>query len=153
MSYTPTSWTTGDTITASALNKIEQGIADAGGGGAVIITDNGTALDKTYAEIYALVESGTPCYISYTAGKASGGLDETYTYKVVLFPVVLVYKYNNDYRVMAVSSSQGSVSPHSYVGLPAIWTYMASNSSAYPTFLKQAYVNEQYLSASSYRDI
>jgi len=33
MSYTPTTWTTGDTITASALNKIENGIADAGGGG------------------------------------------------------------------------------------------------------------------------
>ena len=31
MSYTPTSWNTGDTITASALNKIENGIADAGG--------------------------------------------------------------------------------------------------------------------------
>lgn len=33
MSYTPTTWTTGDTITATKLNKIEQGIADAGGGG------------------------------------------------------------------------------------------------------------------------
>jgi len=30
MSYTPTTWTTGDTITASAMNKIEQGIANAG---------------------------------------------------------------------------------------------------------------------------
>ena len=32
MSYTPTTWTTGDTITATAMNKIEQGIANAGGG-------------------------------------------------------------------------------------------------------------------------
>lgn len=32
MSYTPTTWNTGDTITASALNKIENGIANAGGG-------------------------------------------------------------------------------------------------------------------------
>lgn len=31
MSYTPTNWNTGDTITASALNKIENGIANAGG--------------------------------------------------------------------------------------------------------------------------
>ena len=30
MAYTPTTWTTGDTITASAMNKIEQGIANAG---------------------------------------------------------------------------------------------------------------------------
>lgn len=33
MSYTPTTWNTGDTITPSALNKIEQGIAEGGGGG------------------------------------------------------------------------------------------------------------------------
>lgn len=33
MSYTPTNWNTGDTITAAAMNKIENGIADAGGGG------------------------------------------------------------------------------------------------------------------------
>lgn len=31
MAYTPTTWTTGDTITASAMNKIENGIANAGG--------------------------------------------------------------------------------------------------------------------------
>lgn len=31
MSYTPTTWNTGDTITASALNKMEQGIAEGGG--------------------------------------------------------------------------------------------------------------------------
>lgn len=31
MSYTPTTWTTGDTITAAKLNKIENGIADGGG--------------------------------------------------------------------------------------------------------------------------
>ncbi len=30
MAYTPTTWTTGDTITASAMNKIENGIAGAG---------------------------------------------------------------------------------------------------------------------------
>ena len=30
MSYTPTTWTTGDTITATAMNKIENGIANAG---------------------------------------------------------------------------------------------------------------------------
>lgn len=30
MAYTPTTWTTGDTITATAMNKIEQGIVNAG---------------------------------------------------------------------------------------------------------------------------
>lgn len=32
-SYTPTTWVTGDIITAVKLNNIEQGIANAGGGG------------------------------------------------------------------------------------------------------------------------
>lgn len=39
MSYTPTNWTTGDTITASAMNKIENGIANAGGYDLVILAD------------------------------------------------------------------------------------------------------------------
>ena len=30
MAYTPTTWTTGDTVTAALLNKMEQGIASEG---------------------------------------------------------------------------------------------------------------------------
>lgn len=33
MAYTPKTWECGETITADALNHIEQGIADSGGGG------------------------------------------------------------------------------------------------------------------------
>jgi len=52
MSYTPTNWQSGDVVTSEKLNKIEQGIAAASGGGGiqVIHSDNGV-LDKTYAEI------------------------------------------------------------------------------------------------------
>ena len=57
MSYTPTTWTTGDTITATALNKIENGIASAGGGGAVGYENE--ELGKNYNELMAMVESGT----------------------------------------------------------------------------------------------
>lgn len=32
MAYTPTEWQSGDIVTSAKLNKIEQGIADAGGG-------------------------------------------------------------------------------------------------------------------------
>lgn len=42
MSYTPTTWNTGDTITPSALNKIENGIADAGGGGVASVRISAT---------------------------------------------------------------------------------------------------------------
>ena len=32
MSYTPTEWKSGDVVTSAKLNKLEQGVADAGGG-------------------------------------------------------------------------------------------------------------------------
>ena len=58
MSYTPTTWTTGDTITATALNKIENGIANAGGAALLVhVTEtwNGDQVtytaDKTAGEI------------------------------------------------------------------------------------------------------
>lgn len=154
MPYTPTEWSTGDTITASALNKIENGIANAGSGsGAVIITDNGTALDKTYAEIYALIESGTPCYISYIGGKAEQDLDSYYAYSVTLLPVVAVYKYSDAYRIMAVTARQATVSNVNYLGASNMWTYSASNSSSYPTFLRQTYVSSTYLLTAASRDM
>ena len=59
MSYTPTTWTTGDTITATALNKIENGIANAGGGDILfdIANEDGT-LDKTWTEILTACTAG-----------------------------------------------------------------------------------------------
>ena len=66
MSYTPTTWNTGDTITATKLNKIENGIANAGS--AMIVTSsevNGAqTMDKTAQEIYDAFLSGTPVYYS-----------------------------------------------------------------------------------------
>lgn len=38
MAYTPTNWSTGDTITASDMNKLENAVANAGGGGGVFFT-------------------------------------------------------------------------------------------------------------------
>ena len=49
MAYTPTTWQTGDTITAAGLNKMEQGIANAG---VLAVTDNNRTLDKTWQEIH-----------------------------------------------------------------------------------------------------
>lgn len=139
MSYTPTNWNTGDTITASALNKIENGIANAGGGGgAVIITDDGTALDKTYAEIYDLVNSGTPCYIKFNQNGSVSDLDMDYAYNIELMPIVFVVKYSTNYRVVAVCSQTDTVSTADLVGLPVSWTYQATASNAYPTFYRKA---------------
>ena len=59
MSYAPTNWNTGDTITASALNKIENGIANAGSGDILFdIADEDGTLDKTWTEIYSALVAG-----------------------------------------------------------------------------------------------
>lgn len=62
MSYEPTNWQTGDVVTSQKLNKLEQGVADAGGGGGFLVvnmtmTDTALTLDKTWQEIWDAVPS------------------------------------------------------------------------------------------------
>ena len=61
MSYEPKEWQCGDTITAEDLNRMEQGIAEAGQGGGgsaplevrkVLVSGDSYRLDKTWQEIY-----------------------------------------------------------------------------------------------------
>lgn len=101
MSYTPTEWATGDTITAEKLNKMESGIANAGGGDmfvATISVDAGTGTataDKTHTEIVAAKNAGKLCVINFLgnyafaffAGTLSGQADTgaifaTYSYSL-----------------------------------------------------------------------
>lgn len=71
MMYTPTVWKNGDVITEQKLNKLEQGLEDAGCKIAVInvtLTAVGTSYtctpDKTFAEVMALIEDGyIPVYL------------------------------------------------------------------------------------------
>lgn len=65
MSYTPTNWQSGDVVNAEKLNKLEQGVANAGGGGFFVLNavydENNVdppRLDKTVAEIKALLAGG-----------------------------------------------------------------------------------------------
>lgn len=82
MSYTKTTWKTGDVITAEKLNKIEdqvaaneEAISSAGGDDSVFIVnidaeDSGSTItataDKTRQEIGAAVEAGKPIIIRLT---------------------------------------------------------------------------------------
>lgn len=67
MSYTPTNWQSGDKVTAEKLNKIEQGIAGAGGILVVHETYDSTndihTLDKTWNEIKNALSLGILCII------------------------------------------------------------------------------------------
>lgn len=67
MAYTPTNWVTGDTVTATKLNKMEQGIANAGGVSG-LVTDTSGTLNKTYTEISEMVSQGVLPFIKYADG-------------------------------------------------------------------------------------
>lgn len=58
MAYTKTNWKDGDVISAEKMNKIEQGIEDAGTSGGssdVLVVDVGTA---TFSKMYQAVQDG-----------------------------------------------------------------------------------------------
>ena len=64
MSYTPTEWQRGDIVTSQKLNKLEQGVANAGGSGIFYVTKifTGsdpviTSLNKTWKEIRDAAQS------------------------------------------------------------------------------------------------
>ena len=76
MSYTPTTWNTGDTVTASAMNKIENGIAGASPWDAVIrlthSNDSGqdtaskltpSIISGSYADMYSKIQNSEFPYI------------------------------------------------------------------------------------------
>lgn len=142
MSYTPTTWQTGDTITAAGLNKIEQGIANAGS--ALICNSsyssdaNNYVLDKTVQEIYDALLAGTPVYIKYQYGDFT-----TYTGTLYLAPVIKVYNYayTNTIRVVA---SKPVRNPNDNFS-PAIIEYVAGGLNDYPEYGISKYVNNTSL--------
>lgn len=80
MAYTPTTWATGDTITATKMNKIENGIANAGVGGTEVViiympnSTIGYQAEGNFASCLAKVQNGEPIlafmgnYNSYSGG-------------------------------------------------------------------------------------
>ena len=138
--YTPTEWKNGDTITATAINKIENGIANAGS--ALIVTMNiGGVLDKTYKDIWDALEDGIPVYLSFIYG------DYTESYESTCWncPITVAYKYNEYYAVFASRPSA-----HQGNHLPAILIFGTDNINGYPEFNSKRYVT--YSSTATYQD-
>lgn len=137
MSYTPTTWATGDTITASAMNKIENGIANAGGA-LIVGTDDpmaeaggGGTLDKTFSEIYNALKSGTPVYVK--SGSEVSGPSSDYSCGMGLLPVLCAIKYNDTFRVYVESKELGRINGNYYAGTSEILTFGTSSASGYPS--------------------
>ena len=140
MSYTPTNWSTGDTITATAMNKIENGIANAGGVLIVHSVDN--VLDKTVQEIYNAMTSGIPVFISWTYGS----FETDYASHTYFAPVVKIFTYSDKGTIRVCASyatyADGmSASDAVFPLTPAIALFSASSASAYPEYYRSICAN------------
>lgn len=78
MAYTPTNWVTGDTVTATKLNKMEQGIANAGGVTPYIVNVTGNSAsitaDKTYNEVKTAFLTGAPVFFDFSNASGWSGV-------------------------------------------------------------------------------
>lgn len=135
MAYTPTTWATGDTITSTKLNKMEQGIANAGA--VMIATDSDNVLDKTFAEIYNALHDGISVYLKLINEDDGPGTD--YACSVLLGSIFMARKYDNTYRVYSRWVREGQVSGDYYCSSPAVITYAASSINGYPEFQRFVY--------------
>ena len=66
MAYDPTIWKTGDIVSSEKLNKLENGVVNAGDGNGFFVVnvtqESGVYhADKTYEEIVAAKQNGIPC--------------------------------------------------------------------------------------------
>lgn len=152
MTYTPTEWETGDTITAAGLNKIEQGIANAGS--ALICTlsynsDLGAqALDKTLQEIYDAYISGVPVYIKYIYGTLGPSGTGDYESDARLAPITYIYGYNYMDAIRICASwpyNIGAKGGKGFLRSPGVLNLSASSMSDYPQWYSTVYVPDTYV--------
>lgn len=112
MSYSPTNWQTGDTVTAEKLNHMETGIDNAANAFIVTLTptalDYSGTMDKTVAEIDAAYQAGKEIIFriyssltEFTDVKVSSVYKDTLTYPsfnayIILYLIgVLVFAYTS----------------------------------------------------------
>lgn len=99
MSYEPTEWQSGDVVTSAALNKLEQGVAAAGGGVLVVHADIQTgALDKTVREIVAGLRNGGAMLVIDFLER--DGILETYQ-------IIRVEEYPDNYQIFFYTVDMG----------------------------------------------
>ena len=116
MSYTPTTWSTGDTITASAMNKIENGIANASGGQIpllVVSRSGGTSYSLSlFMWGIAKYENGayTLCDYAYTPIQYVPGGNYTSMVYTAPYPIpisddlfLVVYQFGSTYDILSQS--------------------------------------------------
>ena len=100
MSYTKREWATGNVVGAVDLNRIENGIEDAGSGQVLVVTDTEGTLDKTWQEIY---DAFPNCYI---VGDSWKGMILNVYVAPTFYGLYCYYSSSND-RYYSTSSTNG----------------------------------------------
>ena len=81
MAYTPTNWSTGDTITATKLNKLENGVANSGGRKYPTVTVNITHKTEDHSWFsfgYAKYENGSYNALSVRSSSSNSSISSWY---------------------------------------------------------------------------
>ena len=116
MSYTPTNWTSGDVITAEKLNKLEGGVAGAGGGATIVTltfsrnpsdTSKWTATGNiTFEELKPIAENGGAIVLRGDFNGDGGSVSKSaYAYEVFADGVNLYV--GSGYDVVTFGASSG----------------------------------------------
>ena len=114
MAYSPTTWSTGDTITASALNKIEQGIANAGD--FAVVKVDWTDWDSSYGCFVGTTDGLVGDTYSLNAFYTDGGGGGYHPVQYLLVPLptdgnqAVVFFQDYYHEQLGVMSGSGGVS-------------------------------------------
>lgn len=142
MSYTPTTWQSGDVITSTKLNKLEQGVA-----GNILIVDiinvGWLQTDKTYGQIYDALNNGVPVYVRCSRHPNENDYDDGF------FQVKSVYRYYDSYRMMCDWISVNYAGP---VYRPCVAVFEADGIEFYMRFVKKYYVGNSYVTVDTTPD-
>lgn len=140
----------------TALRFLQLEPASGGGGGESNVVrincDPVTlTLDKTYAELFDMLREGKLIYfnMAWNDPELNWGYDDTYNYRMYSYMLVEMYKYDTAYKCMFTSGYCGEASS-TYVGIPTMITFQATDSESYPVFYRRSYVKNASMSADNY---
>ncbi len=112
MSYEPTNWKSGDVVTSAKLNKLEQGVANAGGVLIVSSTQEGV-LNKTWQEIHDAMLTSLVAIVMSNGNAVMTmlvtGVEVSGSYKVVAGETLFIASSADDYPVYTDNGGGGSV--------------------------------------------
>ena len=121
MSYTPHTWTSGEVVTASKMNALEQGVGNATQQPLVCVPDGDGILNVTFGTLYERFMSGSPVYLKADANPNDSQLG------IFGYLISLVLGLNNGNYEGQVVFSNATV----YTGLHATKSAIMA---AYPFF-------------------